>query len=205
MYKIYYLKKCVKLQHGKDSRTNLNVNHTTEVDKELKLAIKYLSSNDINDTLTIYSQDLDLLWKKFKSKFKYIEAAGGIVTNKQGRTLLIYRNNKWDLPKGKLDKDETPEDAAVREVMEECGISKLEIESFADHSYHIFTTSRNSVLKKTYWYYMNYLGNKKGSPQEEENIQKVKWFKNSKLKKPLKKSYPIIRDLLSDKTETVNE
>ncbi|NNF01421.1 MAG: NUDIX domain-containing protein [Bacteroidia bacterium] len=203
MYKIYYLKKCIKLRCGKDSRTKLNADEITKVDSELSLAIKYLSTNDINEPLSIYSQDLDLLWKKFKAKFKYIEAAGGIVSNKKGQILLIYRNNKWDLPKGKLDKGETPEDAAIREVIEECGIEKLEIESFAECSYHIFTTTKNTVLKKTWWYNMNYYGNKKGTPQEEENIQKVKWFKGSELKKPLKKTYPIIKDLIAKEKKKV--
>ena len=41
--------------------------------------------------------------------------------------LLIYRRGKWDLPKGKLDYEESPEQAGVREVEEECGIGQLKL------------------------------------------------------------------------------
>ena len=52
-----------------------------------------------------------------------IEAAGGLVKNENGDYLFIYRNDKWDLPKGKIEKDEKTKVAAVREVEEECGIA----------------------------------------------------------------------------------
>ena len=199
MYTIYYLNKCLILQCGKDSRSNIIQNQSVtsaEIDQESELAINYLENSNIIDPLKIYSQDLEELWKTFKSKFRYIEAAGGIVRNPKDRILMIYRLGRWDLPKGKLDKGESPERAAVREVSEECGIEEPELKELVGCSYHIFKTSKRTVLKKTWWYNMEYHGVKKGTPQEEENITKVKWFKRHKLKKALKNTYPIISSLI---------
>ena len=42
-------------------------------------------------------------WEIFKSSFKYIIAAGGVVYNSNDEILVIFRNGKWDLPKGKLE------------------------------------------------------------------------------------------------------
>lgn len=201
MYKIYYYDKCLKLARSKDSRRNLidtSLKDKTKVKDELELAMKYLYTNGISEDLCIFSQDLEFLWKKFMAEFKFIEAAGGIVRNREGRILMIYRNDKWDLPKGKFDEDESPEQAALREVQEECGIKKLEIGTLVDCSYHLFETPRNTVLKKTWWFNMTYYGNREGKPQEEENITKLKWFKPENLKKPLKNTYPIVISLLSE-------
>ena len=54
------------------------------------------------------------LWDLFKSQFKWIEAAGGVVLNDTNEILLIYRLDKWDLPKGKLEKGEEPNEAAIK-------------------------------------------------------------------------------------------
>jgi len=52
-----------------------------------------------------------------------IEAAGGVVAD-DGRVALVHRPryDDWTLPKGKLDADETFEEAALREVWEETGL-----------------------------------------------------------------------------------
>ncbi|MDQ3647409.1 MAG: NUDIX hydrolase [Actinomycetota bacterium] len=53
-----------------------------------------------------------------------IEAAGGVVVAGDGRVLLVHRPryDDWTLPKGKLDRGETFEEAALREVREETGL-----------------------------------------------------------------------------------
>src|SRR5687768_2564827 len=63
--------------------------------------------------------DLKELKKAFQKKFTPVLAAGGLVQNEKEELLMIYRKGKWDLPKGKLDKNEKLEDCALREVMEE--------------------------------------------------------------------------------------
>ena len=82
------------------------------------------------DAAYIYHPNNEEILKKFTKKIPLERAAGGVVTNKEGRVLFIYRNNKWDLPKGKLEKGETYEECALREVEEETGVKNLKIENF---------------------------------------------------------------------------
>ena len=53
------------------------------------------------------SNDIDSILKKIQSYYHVIEAAGGLITNQNNETLMIYRRGKWDLPKGKIEKDES--------------------------------------------------------------------------------------------------
>ena len=67
---------------------------------------------------------------------KKIIAAGGLVLNEKNELLMIFRRNKWDLPKGKLDEGESIEACALREVKEETGLQKLKLEKFIDITFH---------------------------------------------------------------------
>jgi len=126
--------------------------------------------------------DLNKLFNDFKSSFKYIEAAGGLVKNKHNELLVIQRFDIPDLPKGKIEEKETPEDAAIREVEEECGITGLKITGKAEPSFHIYTLKNKRVLKKTHWFYMNYVGDETLKPQTEEAITKVEWCDVQKIR-----------------------
>jgi 8-oxo-dGTP pyrophosphatase MutT (NUDIX family) len=114
-----------------------------------------------------------------------IEAAGGLVTNQNGDHLFIYRNDKWDLPKGKIEKKEKTKIAAVREVEEECGIKVNNSEYGICKTYHTYIYKGEVVLKKTYWFKMRYKGNAKLVPQLEEGITDVRWFKNEEVPQSL--------------------
>ena len=125
--------------------------------------------------------DFEKLVHDFKSYFKYIEAAGGLVKNSDNELLVIHRLGFPDLPKGKIDRGEKPEETAIREVSEECGISDLKILTEANPSYHIYLLNNKKILKKTFWYNMTYTGNEKLIPQREEAITEVEWCKKNKL------------------------
>lgn len=112
---------------------------------------------------------------KIEKLAKVIEAAGGAVRNPEGKLLMIYRRDKWDLPKGKIDKGETPEKAALREVEEECGISGLKITRTLSPTYHTYKEGEKLILKKTHWYEMTTSDSSKLVPQTEEGITKVEW------------------------------
>ncbi len=143
------------------------------------------------DKLIIVNKD----WDQFSSQYKVIEAAGGVVFNKNNDLLMIYRNEKWDLPKGKININENISSAAIREVVEECGEAELKIVSFIQKTYHIYKFQNVDVLKKTYWFKM-FCKNIIKKPQIEEGITKVSWIKNEEIKIYLKNSYPNIKYLI---------
>ena len=88
-----------------------------------------------------------------------IKAAGGLVKNLNGEYLFIYRNDKWDLPKGKVEKNERVKEAAVREVEEECGIKVDKLGDKICKTYHVYINKGDVVLKKTHWFDMKCIGN----------------------------------------------
>ena len=114
-----------------------------------------------------------------KVSFLYIEAAGGFI-ERDKRFLFIHRLGKWDLPKGKLEKKETIENAAIRECEEECAIKNLKIVKQLASTFHIYPFKTGYVLKQTYWFYMKTNYAEKLKPQTEENIDEVKWFSENK-------------------------
>ena len=137
--------------------------------------------------------DLELCWNVFKNNFKIQKAAGGKVFNSKKEILFIYRFNKWDLPKGKLEKGESIEQCAIREVEEECGISNLMIENELETTYHIFERKGKTIFKITYWFLMttNYIGTL--TPQIEEGIEEVVFKNQQSTEQALDNSYANIK------------
>lgn len=137
-------------------------------------------------------------FNEFKSYFTIIEAAGGVVKNTKNKTLFIYRLEKWDLPKGKIEKGEKIEDAAIREVEEECAVTGLVIKKQLQDCYHIYHLKDKPILKQTYWFEMFTSFNGDLIPQKEEGIEKVEWLSDKQIKDvALKNTYASIADFLS--------
>jgi ADP-ribose pyrophosphatase YjhB (NUDIX family) len=157
-------------------------------------AIDSLAKNKLKEAY-IYHPNIEEILKKFTKRVPLVVAAGGVVTNKQGKVLFIYRKKKWDLPKGRLDKGETIEQCALREVEEETGVKDLVIENFLMTTYHVFKQKGKYKLKEVHWYAMTtaYEGKLKG--EKKEGIKKVKWKGPKKIQKALKNSYANIRIL----------
>jgi len=146
-------------------------------------------------TYYLHHSDLEFLWTDFKKQFKIIEAAGGIVFNDNNGILFIYRLEKWDLPKGKIEKGETTQEAALREVQEECGISKVKIDKFIGKTYHIYNYKNKEILKISHWFKMCSEENKL-IPQLEEYITKVEWKNKKNAQKAMQNTYPNIKLLI---------
>jgi 8-oxo-dGTP pyrophosphatase MutT (NUDIX family) len=141
----------------------------------------------------LYHKKEEKLLHHLKKKLKVITAAGGMVFNNNKEILFIYRKGRWDLPKGKVDKGESLEEGAVREVEEETGVTGLKIKNFLDTTYHILRRNDKYKLKETYWYEMHTDYNGKLIPQINEDIKKVKWKNFEKSQKALLKSYENIK------------
>lgn len=140
--------------------------------------------------------NLDELKKAFWKKFTIIQAAGGLITNDKEEVLLIFRRGKWDLPKGKLDKGETLEQCAVREVQEETGLKKIKLLAPLIITHHTYHEGTKFVLKESHWFSMNAKGDQKLVPQTEEDIHEIKWVPQGEIKKYFKQSFPSVIDVL---------
>ncbi|MFH1004615.1 MAG: NUDIX domain-containing protein [Bacteroidota bacterium] len=147
------------------------------------------------ECIQFVSNNLNNLWNNFLSMFTVIEAAGGFVKDEKEKLLMIYRNSHWDLPKGKIEKGEKIEDAAMREVKEECGISDLKIIRHLNETYHIYQLHRTNTIKKTFWFEM-YCENCELTPQTTEGITEAKWMNKKDVQHILPLVYPSIREIV---------
>jgi ADP-ribose pyrophosphatase YjhB (NUDIX family) len=137
--------------------------------------------------------------KELIEQFNLVKAGGGLVKNESGEYLLIYRNKKWDLPKGKLEKGENARNGAKREVAEECGITGVRVISFLQETYHIYRLRGKLNIKLTKWFEMSYSGSGTTKPQLEEGIEKAIWVRKTQIPKLVKNMYPSIVDILKNK------
>lgn len=151
-------------------------------------------------SLTLMAKKKKALILHLKDQFRIAKAAGGLVV-KDGMILMIYRLGKWDLPKGKLKKDEDPEQGALREVEEETNV-RLALGEKLPSTWHSYAYNGNKILKKTNWYIMQCLDDSLMKPQAEEYIEEVRWMQPQEALKALEESYAsialVVRHYLSE-------
>jgi 8-oxo-dGTP pyrophosphatase MutT (NUDIX family) len=148
--------------------------------------------------MCVVSDEPGIAWKNFVAAYDVLKAAGGVIRKASPgeQVLMIYRLGKWDLPKGKLDPGESTEEAAIREVEEECGISGMKITKQLPDTWHMYFHKGAWKLKHTCWYEMLYEGTETPRPQLEEHIQEVRWVTPRELAFLLPGAYNSIRELL---------
>jgi 8-oxo-dGTP pyrophosphatase MutT (NUDIX family) len=152
------------------------IQHYTGNLEDLKQMISKCKKKASFSKMIIHSDDFIALKKDFKSLYLTVEAAGGLVKNEHNEFLFIFRRGHWDLPKGKMEKNEGKKEAAVREVIEETGIRNVSIQSKIGVTRHAFETkSGKKIIKKSYWYLMD-APKVELTPQIEEDIQKAEWM-----------------------------
>jgi 8-oxo-dGTP pyrophosphatase MutT (NUDIX family) len=115
-----------------------------------------------------------------------------LVKSNDNKVLVIFRRGKWDLPKGKLEKGETIEFGAMREVEEECGITDLEIQKLIEITYHTYKIGDQDILKKTYWFEMIHKRSLKPKPQTEEEITEARWIDVNEITEISNNTFPSI-------------
>lgn len=146
--------------------------------------------------IVLQCADPEKSWKAFASQFEFVQAAGGFVINLKGQALFIFRLEKWDLPKGKVESGENLEEAAIREVEEECSIGNLILEGPLCTTWHTYMQKGEPMLKATAWYVMKYEGDEIPSPQIIEGITEVKWMDLQNLSKVYQNTYPSVLDVI---------
>ena len=167
----------------------------TTTESEIINTIKSLW-NDTSLDICITHEEIDFLIRCFFSQFHIIEAAGGLVLNKNKEMLFIFRRGKWDLPKGKMEAGETPEICAEREIEEETGVNQLQLIHKIIDTYHIYEERGQQILKKTYWFYFTTKFEGEPTPQIEEDISSIRWIGKKNLKLPLNNTYDSIMDVI---------
>tara|TARA_B100000963_G_scaffold79252_1_gene67434 strand:- start:2568 stop:3170 length:603 start_codon:yes stop_codon:yes gene_type:complete len=196
MYKVFFNRKFVEL--------------TTEIvvhdDTNPFFYIKFCDGKSIVNALKskkvkgvyLYHPKKEKLWKNLLRCFPLVEAAGGLVQHANGKVLFIHRNNRWDLPKGRIEKGENEIDAAVREVIEETGVKDLIVKKPLPVTYHILSKNKKYKLKKTYWYLMFTTYNGMPIPQIEEGILRAVWKKESEIPELFENIYENIKILINN-------
>ena len=141
-------------------------------------------------------ENFEKLKKDFTKHFTFIRAAGGIVLNEKKEMLFIFRKGKWDLPKGKMDKKESAEACAKREITEETGVNTLTIKNKVGETYHCYNEFGKSIMKQSTWFYMTCKDKQTLKAQTEEDITEVKWVPTKDIRKPMENTYATIKDVL---------
>ena len=202
MYKVFVNEK--KLLLSKQSE-NLEKTLGYEGVTTLEIALDLLENTSVKE-LNVFGDNIDAIWSEFQKLFRIIEAAGGIVNNPAGDILFIKILGKWDLPKGKMEKGESREESAVREIEEETGLANVELVKFINTTYHIYVERNgDKVLKCTHWFEMNFDGEDTSKPQIEEGITEVAWknttqIENEVFPSTFKNIKLIIREFWSTKS-----
>lgn len=194
----YHSKKIILLQKNQNTQNqsfkNLDVLNRNEISNAFELFINQTDSNE----LIFETENPEKGLENFRKAFKYIYAAGGLI-KKEERYLFIYRLKTWDLPKGKLDAGESPEEAAIRECEEECGITKLSITKALQPTYHIYEHKKGYALKKTFWYAMTTQHTGELIPQLEEQIELVEWLTKEEIEQKVTgNTYFAILDVIKE-------
>lgn len=190
MYKVFVNDKPLFLTNEIVKETDFQMFLLESIDIE-QLIVK-MFSNRIPKAYLYYPDEKEIL-KKLKEKIPVQKAGGGLVYNKKGEVLFIFRNGKWDLPKGGIEKGEEIEYTALREVEEETGVSKLTIDRKLQKTYHIFKRNGKYKLKITHWFEMHTSFTGTPQPQEDEGIEKVAWLNPAQVQQALKNSYENIK------------
>lgn len=200
MYKVFFKDRIVLLTDNieRDLSPDFGAIFKYSNNKELLDFVLNFEKREEIGKAFIYHHSLEELMAEFAKCFKRIDAAGGVVFNSEGKILVIHRLGVWDLPKGKVEKGETMEETALREVEEECAIAPLEIVKPLSSTYHTYRLNGKLILKKTYWYQMKYNGNSNPKPQAEEDIMHAEWVSAEAMGKLNQNTYASIKEVLAE-------
>ena len=196
MYKVFVDHKPVIFIESKDAvkkQPSIKASEIVSFPKDIRLLLR--TQVTLDEPLQIICTDPKESFKEVFADFIKIRAAGGLVQRKE-LFLLIKRKGLWDIPKGKIDKDEAKEDAAIREVAEECGIDGHKITDSLVVTYHTMKFKGRWALKRTDWYRMKYKGPGKVKPQTNEGITKVKWMTEEHMLSIRGRTYGSINEVL---------
>lgn len=197
MYKVFIENKAIIFKKGSGNIPELFLKYGPRLKKSMFNDFSKELSR-LGDPLMVYCEEPEETFLRFFERFLYLEAAGGIVQSEEKpiQYLFIKRWGKWDIPKGKLEKEEQPETGAKREIHEECNVNKLRKVAELPATYHAYFMYEKYVLKKTHWFLFEGSSSQQLIPQEDEDISEVKWFSKDELPKVTDNTYASLIDLI---------
>jgi hypothetical protein len=198
MYKVFFNDRTIYLDDTLPDMTKVGKDYVCAFENitDLRPQLKQFLEPNRKGNLYIFHDNQDALFRTFRHCFNNINAAGGLVLNERNEILLIKRRGKWDLPKGKAEPGESPEQTALREVEEECGLKGLILQRFLTSTYHIYTLNNDLMLKKTDWFEMKYKGESTPVPLVKEDISQTLWIKRVRIKEVFGNIYPSLIDVI---------
>jgi 8-oxo-dGTP pyrophosphatase MutT (NUDIX family) len=195
MYKVFVNDKPLFLTNKILKETDFQLFLLESVD--IKHVIVKIFQNKIQKAY-LYHPDEKEIMKTLKTKIPVQKAGGGLVYNAKNEVLFIFRNGKWDLPKGGIEKGEVIEETAMREVEEETGVGNLVVTNKLQKTYHIFKRNGALKLKVTHWFEMRTTFDGIPEGQVVEGIEKVAWLNPEEIQEALKNSYENIKLLFQE-------
>lgn len=196
-YKVHFENRFILISSEPDRLQKYGLFHKFYDTQELYKLISNFQQDKTILSFNIYGPDIKHIWRIFRIYFTEVEAAGGLVKHNSGRYLFIEKKGKWDLPKGHVERGETPEECALREVNEECGITNHTIVKPLKPSYHTYSWEGISYLKKTCWFLMSYDGIMVSEPQTSEGITKVEWLMPDEISKIKSGAWLSLTDMIN--------
>jgi ADP-ribose pyrophosphatase YjhB (NUDIX family) len=200
MYKVFLNDRVIKI----DAPGNIAVNksffqfqNSVSAD-EIKNWLPGFFANHLKEVFLLHP-DPEFFFNLFRQLFLEVSAAGGVMVS-ESHLLFIFRNGKWDLPKGKAGKGERPEETAIREVKEETGIQADKIVKRLPSTFHLYLSPHHQkeqwILKETNWFEMSCEGKPAGNPQHEEGITMLKWVAKTNLNEILSNTYENLKQII---------
>lgn len=109
-------------------------------------------------------------------------SAGGVAFRNRGETIEVALisvgdDNRWQLPKGIVDKGESTEEAAVREVREEAGVDTTVVDRIDKVEYWYFSKENGSRVRFHKYVYFYLLSYKSGDVADhDDEVNEARWI-----------------------------
>ena len=202
MFKVYFENRAIIIC-GEDDNFPEDANAVIlrlNGNKDFRETVRLFENGNGLERLYIPAKEPEKLFNRFRKEFSEIDAGGGLVENRRGDYLMIYRNGLWDLPKGKREKGEKRKATALREVREETGLKEISPGGLICVTHHCYRWKGQGelIMKHTYWYRMTYTAPIELIPQTEEDITKATWIAKSTLPSYLTNTYPSITEVFRE-------